>query len=43
MSNYIVFVLSRYLRVFIGFDFVIELAKFDSPLIYLTSIISRRL
>ena len=40
-SNYIVFILSRYLRVFIGFDFVIELAGFNSPLIHLTSVISR--
>jgi hypothetical protein len=28
------------LRAFIGFDFVIESAGFDSPLIYLTSAIS---
>ena len=41
-SNYIVFVSSRCLRAFVGFDFVIESAGFDSPLIYLTSVISRR-
>jgi hypothetical protein len=43
MSSYIVFVSIRYLRVFEGFDFVIELVGFDSPLIHLTSVISRRL
>ena len=41
MSNYMVFVLIRRLRAFISFDFVMELAGFDSPLIYLTSVISR--
>jgi hypothetical protein len=36
-----VFILIRCLRVFIGFNFVIESAGFDSPLIHLTSVISR--
>jgi len=35
MSNYMVFVSIRRLRVFEGFDFVIELVGFDSPLIHL--------
>jgi hypothetical protein len=43
ISNYIVFVLIRRLRVFEGFDFVIKSAGFDSPLIHLTSVISRYL
>jgi hypothetical protein len=40
ISNYMVFVLIKRLRVFVGFDFVIELVGFDFPLIYLTSVIS---
>jgi hypothetical protein len=36
-----VFVLIRRLRAFVGFDFVMESAGFDSPLIHLTSAISR--
>jgi hypothetical protein len=43
MSNYIVFVLIKYLRAFISFNFVIELAGFDFSLIYLTFVISRYL
>src|SRR5450756_623724 len=42
-SNCSVFVSIRYLRAFEGFDFVIESAGFESPLIHLTSAISRRL
>jgi hypothetical protein len=40
-SNYMVFVSIRRLRAFVGFDFVMESAGFDSPLIHLTSAISR--
>jgi len=40
MSNYIVFVLIRYLRVFKGFDFVIKLVGFNAPLNLLNSMIS---
>jgi hypothetical protein len=42
-SNCIVFILIRRLRAFVGFNFIIESAGFDSPLIHLTSAISRYL
>jgi len=40
ISSYIVFILIKYLRVFITFDFIIELIGFNSLLIHLPSIIS---
>jgi len=42
-SNCIVFVSINRSRAFEGFDFVIESARFDCPLIHLTSAISLRL
>jgi hypothetical protein len=42
-STYSVFVLMRVLRAFEAFDFVIASARFDLPLIHLTSAISLRL
>jgi hypothetical protein len=35
-----VFILIKHLRAFNSFDFIIELVEFNSPLIYLTSVIS---
>jgi hypothetical protein len=35
-----IFILIRYLRAFISFDFIIKLVGFNFPLIYLISVIS---